>query len=267
MTANQPGGDEPLSVGQVARQFGISVRTLHHYDEVGLLTPGERSHAGYRHYGRADLDRLAQIVVYRRLGFSLTEVAGLLVDGAEVAVHLRRQRDLVAHRLKDLERLAAALDAALAGHRAHQEDDMADQPLTDAELKELFGDDFDESHQAEAEQRWGETDAWRQSQQRTSRYTKADWQQVKAEAEKVLHRFAAAKRAGLAPDSTEAMDAADAHRQHLHRFYDCSTTMHRGLADMYLADPRFTAYYEKAEPGLAQWVHDAIHADADRQDG
>jgi len=261
--------DEWLTVGQVAQRFGVSVRTLHHYDEVGLLTPSDRSEAGYRRYTRLDLDRLAQIVVYRRLGFALADVAELLRDGATLAVHLRRQRDLVAGRIDELTDLAAALDAALlsASPTDPKENTMGENPLTDAELKDLFGDGFDESYQQEAQQRWGETDAWRQSTSRTSTYGKAEWQAIKDEMQAVMTAQAEAKRAGHAPDSVEAMDAVEAHRQHITRwFYDCPTAMHRGLGDMYVADPRFTATYDDLEPGLAAWVRDAVHANADRQD-
>lgn len=72
--------DAPMTVGAVARELGVTVRTLHHYDEIGLLSPSERSPAGYRLYTRNDLERLASIVVYRRLGFALEDVAAML-DG------------------------------------------------------------------------------------------------------------------------------------------------------------------------------------------
>ena len=140
--------------------------------------------------------------------------------------------------------------------------------LTKEEQRELFGEWYSDEYAAEAEERWGDTDAWRQSQDRTSRYSKEDWVQVKAEADALNAAFVAAKRAGLAPDSPEAMDAAEAHRRHIDdRFYDLSHEFHRGLADMYVADPRFTKTYEDLEPGLAQYVRDAIHANADRHAG
>lgn len=257
-----------LTVGQVAQRFAVSVRTLHHYDEIGLLIPGDRSLAGYRRYTRDDLDRLAQIVVYRRLGFPLAEVADLLREDAPVAVHLHRQRELVAGRIDELAALAAALDAALERTRsALKEDTVTDEPLTDAELKELFGDGYDESHEQEAQQRWGLTEAWKQSKGRTATYGAAEWQAIKAELQSVMAAQAQAKRAGHAPDSVEAMDAVEAHRQHITRwFYDCPTAIHRGLGDMYVADPRFTATYEDLEPGLAAWVREAVHANADRQE-
>ena len=142
---------------------------------------------------------------------------------------------------------------------------MEQRPATTEELKELFGDGFSEEYQAEAQERWGESDAWKQSSRRTKGYTAADWAEVKAEGDAVNAAFVAALRSGAPATSTEAMDAAEAHRAHIERwFYDLDHGFHRGLADMYLADPRFTKTYEDLAPGLAQYVHDAIHANADR---
>jgi DNA-binding transcriptional MerR regulator len=246
------------TVGQVADLFGVTVRTLHHYDEIGLLSPSERSRAGYRLYTDEDLVRLQQVVVYRRLELPLDEIASLLADGTDAETHLRRQRETVVTRLGELTELVAAIDRAL-------EREMSDQPATTEELKELFGDGFKDEYQAEAEDRWGDTDAWKQSAARTKRYTKADWQQIKAEQEAVTSAFIAAKRAGLPADSAEAMDAAEGARRQIHeRFYDCSHDFHRALGDMYISDPRFTKTYEDLDAGLAQYVRDAIHANADR---
>lgn len=251
-----------LTVGQVAELFGVTVRTLHHYDEIGLVVPSERSRAGYRLYTAADLVRLQHVVVYRRLEFPLEQIATLLEQGATdpraSAEHLRRQRAAVLHRLDELRELVTAIDTAL-------EATMNDRPATREEMKELFGDGFSDEYEKEAQQRWGETDAWRQSQERTARYTTADWSQVKAEMDSVGAGFAAAMDAGMPPTSEIAMEAAEAHRRSIERFYDCSYSMHRGLADMYLADPRFTKTYEDIRVGMAQYVHDAINANADRR--
>jgi MerR family transcriptional regulator, thiopeptide resistance regulator len=249
------------TVGQVADVFGVTVRTLHHYDELGLLVPGERSAAGYRLYTDADLRRLQQIVVYRRLELPLDEIASLLAGDEDPRAHLRRQREAVMTRLDELTDIVVAIDRAL-------EREMDDRPATTAELKELFGDGFSDEYQQEAQERWGETDAWKQSASRTRRYTAADWAEVKAEMEAGNAAFIAALQAGEPATSVAAMDAAEAHRMHIHeRFYDLSHDFHRGLGDMYVADPRFTKTYEDLAPGLAAYVRDAIHANAQRHAG
>lgn len=250
-----------LTVGQVAETFGVTVRTLHHYDAVGLVVPSARTHAGYRLYAEEDLARLATVVTYRRLGLPLDEVRALLDGDGTAEEHLSRQRDVVVSRLGELTELVAAIDRAL-------EREMEHRPATTEELKELFGDGHTDEYQEEARDRWGETDAYRQSAERTARYTKADWEEVRAELDDVHAAFVAALASGDPATSERAMDVAEAHRAHVaRRFYDLDHTAHRGLADMYLADPRFTRTYEEIRPGLAQYVHDAVHANADRHGG
>ncbi len=143
---------------------------------------------------------------------------------------------------------------------------MSRLKLTQDEQRELFGEAFSDEYEVEAEERWGDTDAWRQSQQCAAQYSKSDWEQIKAEMDAVNAAFVAALRSGAPADSTAAMDAAERARLLIHnRFYDISPEFHRVLADMYVADPRFTKTYEDIATGLAQYVRDAIHANADRQ--
>lgn len=255
-------GLPPLTVGQVAERFDVTVRTLHHYDDIGLLTPSGRSPAGYRLYTDADLTRLQHVVVYRRLGFGLETIALLLDDPqADVVGHLRRQRAAVVSRLHEMNDLVTAIDRALEVH-------VSGTRLTPQEQKALFGDAFSDDYAAEAEQRWGDTPAWQQSQQRTSQYSKQDWQEIKAEEEALASAFAEAMRAGEPPSGERAMDAAEQHRRHVQdRFYDLPHAMHRGLGDLYVTDPRFARTYDDREPGLARYVRDAISANADRHEG
>jgi MerR family transcriptional regulator, thiopeptide resistance regulator len=247
------------TVGRLARRLGLTVRTLHHYDEIGLVVPSRRSSAGYRLYGEDDVTRLQHVVVYRRLGFALEEIAFLLDDpAADVAEHLRRQRAAVTSRLEELHDLVTAIDRAL-------EQQMSGARLTRQEQRELFGEGFSDDYAKEAERRWGNREVWAQSQARTSQYTREDWLRIKAEAEAGNEAFAAAQRDGLPADSEVAMDLAEQARAHIVRwFYECSHEIHRGLAQLYLDDPRFRRGYDDREPGLAQYVHDAIVANCAR---
>jgi MerR family transcriptional regulator, thiopeptide resistance regulator len=254
----QEGQVDELTVGEVAARFGITIRTLHHYDEIGLLIPSRRGASGYRLYTSADLTRLSQIVVYRRLELPLDEIASLLDEGNEVS-HLVRQRERVMSRLDEMKDLVEAIDQAL-------EKAMTNTPMTDDDMRELFGDSFDD-YQAEAEQKWGETPEWKESQRRAKSYGKDEWVQIKAGGEAVEKALADAFRAGLPPDSEEAMNAAEQHRLHVNRwFYDCPPAMHRALGDMYVSDPRYVATYDESFrlPGLAAYCRQAIHANADR---
>lgn len=247
-----------LTVGQVAADYGVTVRTLHHYDEIGLLHPSERTHSGYRLYTEADLERLRQIVAYRRLGFSLEDVAAVLRSDVGALGHLQRQRAAISQRMDEWSSLAHALDRAM-------EAEVNGCQITKEEQREIFGDVFSDEYAAEAEQRWGETDAWAQSSKRTKHYDKAQWQQIKAETDEIDSAFSALLTAGASATADEAVAVAERARLQIDRwFYDCSPQMHANIAQMYVDDPRFKATYESRTAGLAQFVHDAVAENAHR---
>jgi MerR family transcriptional regulator, thiopeptide resistance regulator len=256
------GKEDGYTVGEVARLSRVSVRTLHHYDAIGLLRPGGRSAAGYRLYSGADLRRLQQVLFYRELEFGLDEIARMLAEpGTGTDDHLRRQHRLVRERQARNAALLAAIEKEMEARRMGIS-------LTPEEQFEIFGTDRIEELTAEAEQKWGDTDAWRESRRRTASYTKEDWAALGAEAKENIDAFAAAMRAGEPCDGEVAMDLAEAHRAHLNRwFYDCSPAMHRGIGDLYISDERYMAPYEELHPGYAQYVRDAFHANADRLGG
>jgi len=247
------------TVGEVAELSGVSVRTLHHYHDRGLLVPTVRSAAGYRLYSPDDLTRLRQILLYRELDFRLEEIADMLASPDEgTDDHLRRQHALLRARRDRTAALIGALETEMEARKMG----MA---LTPEEQLEIFGTDKLDEHAAEAEQRWGDTEAWQQSRRKTAAYTKQDWITIKAEVDANIEGFAAAIRSGEPPDGTVAMNLAEAHRSHLSRwFYDCGYDAHRGLAGLYTSDPRYMASYDEIEPGFSQYVHDAIMANADR---
>jgi hypothetical protein len=131
------------------------------------------------------------------------------------------------------------------------------------EILEVFGEHDPTQYAAEAEERWGETDAYRESHRRTSSYTKEDWHRLGEQSGQIEAELAACLAAGEPADGARAKAAAEAHRLHIDSwFYPCSHDMQVGLAEMYLADPRFRARYDEIAPGLAQYLHDAIVANA-----
>ena len=253
------------TVGQVAKLAGVTVRTLRHYDDLGLLHPDDRSASGYRGYSPADLERLQRILCYRQLGFALDDVKAIVDNPhTDPVEHLRRQHALLSERGERLRRMLATVETLLEAR-------TMGITLEPHEMLEVFGDSDPTAHQAEAQERWGNTDAWAESHRRTSAYTKADWLRMRAESGALMERFAAASAAGLAPDSTSVMDLAEEHRLHLERwFYPCAYAMHRGLGDLYVNDPRFAANLAKSAPTVANfaaYLRDAIHANADRHSG
>ncbi len=171
-----------LTVGATARLVGVSVRTLHHYDEIGLVTPSARTHAGYRVYDDADVERLHQVLTYRELGFPLEQIATLLDDpSADALEHLSNQRDLLHVRIAHLTRMVAAVEDMMTAKKTGI-------ALTAAEQAEIFGDDWlGDEYADEAQERWGDTAAWQQSQQRTAGYSKDDWRRIKEETDAFEH--------------------------------------------------------------------------------
>ncbi|MER6264521.1 MerR family transcriptional regulator [Streptomyces sp900105245] len=247
------------SVGQVAGFAGITVRTLHHYDEIGLLVPSERTYAGHRRYNDADLDRLQQILFFRELGFPLDEVAALLDDpDADPRAHLRRRHELLTVRIEKLQKMAAAVEHAMEARTMGIN-------LTPEERFEVFGDFDPDQHAAEAEERWGGTEAYWQSRRRTASYTKEDWKRINEEMGAIHGRMADLLAEGVPAGSAAAMDVAEEHRRFITRaYYDCPHEMHACLGEMYVADERFTATYEAVRSGLAGYLRDAIVANTAR---
>lgn len=243
------------TVGAVAALTGVSVRTLHHYDHVGVVVPSERTAAGYRRYTDTDIERLHVVLVYRSAGIALGEIARLLDDpDVDIAAHLRRQHELLLAQDARLHGTITALEKLMDAHRSGIQ-------LTAEEQVEIFGTTrFSAEYADEAKERWGDTDEWKQSQRRAAALTKQDWQRIKDEGDALLAELAAAKRGGVTPGSDPANALARRHRDGIEQFYDCSDDMHRCLAQMYLADERFTRYYDDVDPGLAQYVHDVIVA-------
>jgi DNA-binding transcriptional MerR regulator len=187
-------------VKDVSQIAGISIRALHHYDEIGLLVPKVRTEAGYRLYTDDDLLRLQQIVIGRELGLPL---------------------------------------------------------------------EFEVSkYEDEAKKRWGDTSAYQQATQRTKRYTADDWKNLRAEQAAIYADAVAVMRAGKEPHDGDALDVAERHLVSIDRwFYPCSSAMHRGLADMYASDSRFSENIDKHGEGLTAFLAAAIRANADRAEG
>lgn len=249
-----------LTVSEVARLSGVTVRTLHHYDEIGLVRPDTRSAGGYRLYDDGDVERLQTVLFYRELGFPLGRIRELVMQpefsryDALVDQHalLQRKRDR-------LDRMIRAVERALAAA-------TQDIEMTKEDLLKPFGDFDPEQYREEAEERWGHTDAYQESTRRAQGYSDADWQDIASEQEEIVEDFAKLLRAGDDPEGESAMDVAEEHRQFIDsRFYPCSAEMHMSLGEMYVADERFTAFWDKAEPGLAAFVAEAISANAVRQ--
>lgn len=251
---------DDLTVGVVSRMVGVSVRTLHHYDSIGLVVPSGRTPSGYRVYDDADVERLHQVLMYRELDFSLEQIATLLDDpDADALQHLESQRGHLRARIDRLHRMVAAVEDLMTAKKTGIQ-------LSAAEQAEIFGDNWlGEEYADEAEERWGETDAWKQSRQRTATFSKRDWEQIKQETDDLERRLTEAMRRDVTPGDPEANALAEEHRAQIGRFYDCDHDMQVCLADMYVADPRFVEHYDAQAPGLATYLREVIRANAEQR--
>lgn len=247
------------TVSDVAKVTGITVRTLHHYDEIGVLHPSARSRAGYRIYDDADLERLQEILFFRELGFGLGEIRRSIADpGLDRRDILLRQRSLMVDQVSRFRQLVRTIDSAL---------DAIDEgeTMNKEEMFEVFGEFDPSEHQEEAKDRWGDTDLYKESQRRTKTYGKDQWKEAGAEGQAIGKRFAEMMASGVEATGESAMDLAEQHRRHISKwFYPCSYEVHAGLGEMYVADARFTKYWDDFRPGLALFVRDAFQANAGR---
>jgi MerR family transcriptional regulator, thiopeptide resistance regulator len=246
-----------MTVGELSRISGVTVRTLHHYDEIGLVVPSQRTNANYRLYSDEDVLRLQQVLVFRELGMPLDEIAGVLDEAthANRAELLRRHRAALVEKRGKLDAMLASVDHAIDVL------EKGTQMMTSEDFKKMF-DGFDPAeHEQEAEERWGNTDAYKESQRRVKTYGKAEWEQIGKEAHAINTRFLDLMRENAAPADPRVQAVVEDHRKHISRwFYECSKEIHKGLGAMYVGDPRFTKNIDKAGAGLAQFMSDAIAA-------
>lgn len=251
------------SIGQLAKNSGVSIRTLRHYDDVGLLHPSYRADNGYRFYSDSDSQRLHDILFYRALGFSLNEIKQLLsVASSDRRRLLLEQREQLNAHITRLERMQIQLDEALS------EQDSAENTVSTEMKQDNQFDVFDgfdpDSFAAEAEERWGDTDAYKESKRRTSSYSDEDWQRYRSEWDQLNQDMVQIMKEGCSVSSERALEVVEKMRLLIDQwFYPCSKKMYANLGEMYVADERFTATYDKVLPGLATYIRDAAQANVD----
>lgn len=238
---NQP---HYLTVGQAAALSGVSVRTLRYYDQIGLLKPQQVGENGYRYYTQENLQTLQQILFFRELEFPLKEIARILRQpDFDRQRALQEHRKLLLMRKKRLEQLIALTEQGWKG-----ELQMNFKPFDEKELLQ---------YQQEAKERWGNTGAWQQSQQKAKGRSKEDWNQVKEEADAIFQEMALL--VGTDPAGKEAQRMVARWQDYITRnHYDCTREILAGLGEMYRADERFAQNLNRYADGLAEFFAQAI---------
>jgi DNA-binding transcriptional MerR regulator len=251
------------TVKQVARLSGVSVRTLHHYDEVGLLKPASVGANGYRYYGREELLRLQQILFHRELGFSLEEI-GRTLDAADFdkAAALKGLRTRLEAETRRYRRLIQTIDQTLAALEGDAEmDDKAMYRGFDPEKQAGYEQElvakFGPQMQGHIEHAKAGMKGWKQ----------ADFDAMQAEGEAIEAGMAEALADGL-PASSQSVTALMArHRRWIEKSWNRPPLAEafKGLGQMYVADPRFAEHYNRRQAGLAEYMAAAMASYADRE--
>ncbi|GAB7029093.1 MerR family transcriptional regulator [Streptomyces sp. NPDC021749] len=252
----EPVGPEGLTVGRAAALVGVSVKTLHHWDTIGLVRPSDRTWAGYRVYSSDDVARIHRVLVYRELGLPLAEIGRILDDpDTRARDHLRRQRSQLVERISRLQKMVDAVDRMLDASRTGMR-------LTPEQQVDIFGADWHPAWVEEAEERWGESAQWAQYAERAAEMTPEDWKGVAAATDALNADLAAANRAGVAPGSEEANALAERHRTLISTYFDCTHAMQVCMGRMYVSEPGYAEYYDALAPGLTLWLRDILFANA-----
>ncbi|MDT0267922.1 MerR family transcriptional regulator [Streptomyces sp. DSM 44915] len=245
-----------LTVGQVSARLGVTVRALHHWDEIGLAEPSLRTAAGYRLYTAADLARLHRVIVYREIGLGLDRIRAVLDDSAtDVPGALRAQRAQVAERIDRLRRLGDGLDRMIDAHERGL-------LLTAEQQAAILGPDWNPDWPAQARARYGDTPQWRQFAERAASRGPQEWQAVADAVTDLDRALGDAMDAGVAPGSQAANQLVERHREVFASYFPLTRRMQVCLARGYENDPGFAAHYDGVRPGLAGWFRKIVDASA-----
>jgi DNA-binding transcriptional MerR regulator len=243
------------TIQKLGNLAGVSTRTLRYYDEIGLLKPARTNSSGYRIYGRREVDLLQQILFYRELGLSLEDIRSIVTDpGFDGTRALREHRNQLLDKRKQLDALIANVEKTIASHEGRIS--MQDQEKFEGFKKQLI-EENERKYGREIREKYGE-DTIKKSNQKLMNMTQEEYAKVTQLENEVKVALAEAMKTGD-PAGELAQKAADLHKQWLTFYWnEYSKEAHAGLAQMYVDDERFKAYYDKDQPGAAEFLRDAI---------
>jgi len=244
------------TVQKLGNLAGISTRTLRYYDEIGILKPARINSSGYRIYGQSEVNRLQQILFYRELGISLDHIKEIVTSPSfNGAKALREHREKLLDKRKQLDLLIANVEKSI--ELTEGSITMSDQEKFEG-FKQKMIDENEQKYGQEARGKYGD-EAVNKSNAKIKNMTQEQHEEVTRLSEDLTNTLAEAFKTGD-PSCELAQNAADLHKQWLSYFWnEYSKEAHAGLAQMYVDDERFTAYYDKNQPGTAEFLRDAIH--------
>lgn len=243
------------TVQKLAKMAGISTRTLRYYDEIGILKPARINSSGYRIYGKAEVDLLQQILFYRELGVSLDSIKEIISSPSfDAGSALKEHRKQLLAKREQLDLLIANIEKTIAAMEGRI--NMSDKEKFEG-FKQKLIDDNEKKYGKEIREKYG-NEAVDKSNQKIKGMTPEQYAEGERLGEEILSTLAEAMKTGD-PAGELAQKAADLHRQWLCLYWGSySKEAHAGLAQMYVEDERFTAYYDKVQPGAAAFLRDAI---------
>lgn len=241
-------------INEISRLTGVSIRRLHHYDEIGLLVPSKRTEANYRMYSEEDVERLYQILLFKELDFPLQEIKRLLDDEEfDKQKALVMQRELIVEKKNRLENIIESIDSRI--------ENLGGKTMSKKDFKAFNYEEIkkhEEKYKEEVKERYGKTSAYKESKDKTSKYSKGDWENIMGKAAEIYEELAALMDEN--PANEKVQELVGEWRSHISKnYYDCTLEIFRGLALMYVADERFTENIDKYGEGLAQFLSDAVN--------
>ena len=234
-----------MQIKEFAQFTGVSVRTLHYYDEIGLLKPSHVDKStGYRYYDEQSLLRMQEILFYRELDFPLKSIEEILSSpNYDKTQALKEQKQLLILKKERLDNLISAIDGAMKGENV---------------MKAFDNTEF-EKYKAEAREKWGNTKAYQEHAEKTKSYSKDKWNDLAAGMDAIMGQFAESMKHGDTPDSDAAQDLVKALQSHItEHYYHCTKEILFGLGQMYVADDRFRQNIDKHADGTAAFICQAI---------
>ncbi len=239
-----------MKINEVARLTGVTVRTLHYYDEIGLLKPSLVTEAGYRLYDKDALETLQQILFFRELEFPLGEIKEIMTNpNYKKQEALIKHKELLTRKRNRLNKLIQLVDDTMEG-------------ASNMSFKEFDTTDIEKAkkeYAKEVKMRWGNTDAYKESEEKTKSYDGKKWEMMNAESEAIFQEFEKIK--DKEPDCKEARELVVKWQEYITtNFYTCTKEILAGLGAMYVADERFTNNIDRFGAGTAAFMSAAIEA-------
>jgi len=244
------------TIQKLSRMAGVSTRTLRYYDEIGLLKPARTTESGYRIYGPAEVDRLQQIMFYRELGVSLDKIGQILADPRfDTLAALKEHRRQLLEQKNRLDLLIRNVERTIRAHerRIPLPDDLKFEGFK----RQLLIEENERKYGKEARAKYGD-EAVNRSNEKLMNMTREQHEEL-TRLERELKSVLAEAIKTKDPAGPLAQKAAELHKKWLMFFWDnYSKEAHAGLAQMYVDDERFRAYYDAEQPGTAAFLRDAI---------